>query len=124
MIALTYQTLSVIIRSPVLNDTRKLNLGTVVKTAMDGTRWGYKRPLKNGPDGKPTQTLVFNFEYLGRSKINEIMAFKEQTVGKTITLQHYDNSIWFGILLNDPFESTQDRRRSSTTQLTFEGHRA
>ena len=115
MITLESTTSSVLIRNPIFGDSKSCPLGIKIKTARSGAKWAYSRPIK-------LETLTMQFRGLDRDKVTEIINFRNQVIGQEITLRRDDfNEVWRGKLLNDPMQTTQESRSSSTLEIVFQG---
>ena len=101
------------LRSPELRNKTTVDTHTVIKRAMSGKYYSYK-------SDPATYVLHWDFNFIDREKVFEVVVFLKQTAGQLMTVETFDGEIWIGRIINK-FEFTAVKVSDNAFSILFEG---
>lgn len=101
------------LRSPKLRNTFQIDTRVVIKRAMSGKVYTYKKTPS-------IFQLRWDFEAITREKTLETIIFLKRTAGQQVRVTTHDNQLWIGQLINQ-FEMVGVGICNNQFTLMFEG---
>lgn len=89
---------SIILPNPVLGNSDQYDIKTRFRKSMNSTLYSYKNT-------KPVHTFLYTFTGLDKAKIDELIAFIDDSGGSEIKLVDHRGVTWRGFIINQPFEA-------------------
>lgn len=118
MITFIYNTKSINMPSPRLNDSESLALPVIIHRSKNGTIRAYRKL------SLPISHLSLFFEHMNRPKMVELFAFAAIVAGQQLSYIDYNKNKWLGTITNFPLDETHVALRNNQITLEFEGYRA
>lgn len=115
LLAYPYETMATVIElhNPLLQDVLAIATGVKIKTMMDGS-------LRTRRKTPATTRLSFHWTELTRTKAVELESFLEASAGSYIRLIDFNDVIWKGKILTNPYTLTVGSRGKGITAIRHE----
>lgn len=109
--------LSVILRSPIFNNTQSIHQTRIQRESISG-----KLIIYRDQQWPQTETFHWSFEALTETQRDDFLDFIYSTLGLQVTVSDYEGRDWLGIISNPEVETSQVSRGCGyTVNLEFEG---
>lgn len=115
MITLTKGDLTVQLRNPDFGDTDSIELRRIQRRSRGGDLILFR-------DGNwpKTETFTYEFSYLKRQDLMNLIVFIQETLGQDITLTDYNGQVYTAIIITPSEDLVQSGRQNFTTRLSFQ----
>lgn len=114
-ITLTKGSLTVTLRDPDFGDTDTIESRRIQRKSRGGDLIMYRDPM-----WPKTETFTFEFSYLKRQDLMNLVLFIEETLGQEITLTDYNGRVFQGIITTPSEELAQSGLENFTTKFSFQ----
>lgn len=115
MITLTQGALSVTLRDPDFGDTDVIESRRIQRKNRGGDLILFRDPI-----WPRTETLNFEFSFLSKLQLNQLLLFIEETLGQEITLVDYNGRSYNGIITTPSGELSQAGREDFKAKFSFQ----